>query len=86
MVGFSMLTWGSTENAVREYISHNNLTFPTGKDDGSARAYFGVREVPTVVAIQDGRMVWIGPASRATAQVLDGLLSTRTKPDSTSGL
>ncbi len=48
-------------------------------------AYFGVRGVPTVVAIQDGRMVWIGPASRATEQVLDGLLGPRAKPDETTG-
>ena len=52
---------------------------------GIASAHFGVRGVPTVVAIQDGRMVWIGPASRATAQVLDGLLSPRAKPETTAG-
>jgi peroxiredoxin len=66
MVGLTRLTKTSTEEAAREFVSENNLTYPIGKEDGSVADRFGVRGIPAAAVVKDGKIVWRGHPARIT--------------------
>ncbi len=66
MVGLTRLTKTSTEEAAREFVSENSLTYPIGKEDGSVADRFGVRGIPAAAVVKDGKIVWRGHPARIT--------------------
>lgn len=70
MVGLTRLTRTSTEEAAREFISEQGLTYPIAKEDGSMADLFGVRGIPAAAVVKDGKIVWRGHPARITDQML----------------
>lgn len=70
IVGFTKLSRGSTDQAVKDFVSENNIRFPMAKETGSLSSYFGVNGIPSAAVIKDGMIIWSGHP----AAINDGML------------
>jgi thiol-disulfide isomerase/thioredoxin len=68
---------GGREDAVREFLLENQLTFPVVLDDGRAASAFAIANLPTMLVIdRDGRVVWdhVGALTAGREEELRGIL------------
>jgi cytochrome c biogenesis protein CcmG, thiol:disulfide interchange protein DsbE len=68
---------GGREDAVREFLLQNQLTFPVVLDDGTASSAFAIANLPTMLVIdRDGHVVWdhVGALTAGREEELRGIL------------
>lgn len=70
VVGFTKLSRGSTDQAVKDFVNKNNIGFAMAKETGSLSTYFGVNGIPSAAVIKDGIVIWSGHP----AAINDGML------------
>jgi len=58
IVGMTTVSRSATDASVQRFLDDNNITYPTFKESGSARKYFGMRGTPYITMVRDGLLVW----------------------------
>ena len=74
LVGLTKASRGVSDEDVMEFITEKNLTYPTGKDDGSLSDRFSIRGIPASVIIKDGKVVWRGHPGRISSAMIEKVL------------
>ncbi len=73
MVGLTKVTKGATEEKVAAFVKDNKVTYPIGKEEGTATSeLFGVQGIPAAAVVKDGKIVWRGHPAKLTDQMIEG--------------
>jgi len=76
MIGLTQVNKTATEDAVKDIITQNNVSYPIAKENGSAFRHFGVSGVPAAAVVKSGKVVWRGHPARITEAMLQGWLTS----------
>ena len=57
-VGVTGFTKKGTLERTEAFLKRRGVSFPIIKEDGSARAYFGISGVPAIILVYDGKLLW----------------------------
>ena len=74
IVGLTKASRGISDEDVMAFINEKNLTYPTGKDDGTLSDRFSIRGIPASVIIKDGKVVWRGHPGRISSAMIEKVL------------
>lgn len=64
LVGLTRLSRGTTDDAMRAFLSENALTFPVAVDPGTMFEGLALDGVPAVAVVRDGVLIWKGHPAR----------------------
>jgi thiol-disulfide isomerase/thioredoxin len=73
-VGLTKQSKGTSDEDVQAFIDENKITYPIGKEDGSASNAYAVSGIPAAAVVKDGVVVWRGHPGSLSDEMLDGFL------------
>ena len=77
MVGLTKQTRNVTDDAVREFVNAQGVTYPIAKEEGDALSqHYGVRGIPAAAMVKDGKVVWRGHPAQLTDDMIGDFLGT----------
>ncbi len=77
MVGLTKQTRGVTDDAVKEFIDTQNVSYPIAKEDGdSLSQHYGVRGIPAAAMVKDGKVIWRGHPARLSDDMISKFLGS----------
>ncbi|MFQ5767307.1 MAG: TlpA family protein disulfide reductase [Acidobacteriota bacterium] len=71
VVGLTQVNRGATEKSVTDFVAQNKIEYPIAREDGSLSVHFGVRGIPAVAVVKDGKVVWRGHPARVTDKLVN---------------
>jgi thiol-disulfide isomerase/thioredoxin len=74
MVSVTKLSRSSSKEKVVDFLKENNVTYPSGKEDGTLSKHFNVSGIPAAAVVKDGKIVWRGHPARLSDEMLNGWL------------
>lgn len=73
-VGLTKQSKGTSDEDVQAFIDEHKITYPIGKEDGSASNAYAVSGIPAAAVVKDGVVVWRGHPGSLSDEMLDGFL------------
>ena len=74
-VGLTKQSKNTSDEDVQSFIDENKITYPMGKEDGSASNAYAVSGIPAAAVVKDGKVVWRGHPGSLSDDMIDGFLN-----------
>jgi thiol-disulfide isomerase/thioredoxin len=74
-VGLTKQSKNTSDEDIQSFIDENKITYPIGKEDGSASNAYAVSGIPAAALVKDGTVVWRGHPGKLSDEMIDGFLN-----------
>ena len=76
ILALTKMSEGATSDRVSAFLADYHVSFPVAKEDGATLSdYYGVRGVPAVAMVIDGRVVWRGHPAKINDDIMEKWLA-----------
>jgi len=74
-IGLTKQSKNTSDEDVQSFIDEHEITYPIGREDGSASNAYAVSGIPAAALVKDGTVVWRGHPGSLSDEMIDGFLN-----------